>query len=236
MLFFLFRSVNPSLQLVNISLSNPKTRSIQHASFTALANDEYHGSRWRAEELPYSALETCFLQSFKRTIPNRSFQESTTKLVNMNNPSIQIPLIAMTSEYKYMPARGGHEILLQDIHNKSTIHWVPLPPLPPLSDEDRERIRRILALTREREEREEQERYIPTQAIARREPLSPFVAKMIAELAIQKQTDCPITMDSLASYTSVIVPNCGHVCSPCAKSQTKCPVCREEVQWTEVTC
>ena len=65
-------------------------------------------------------------------------------------------------------------------------------------------------------------------------PLSAFVAKQVAENQIRLGGECPIEMEALATFDKVLVPTCGHVCGPSAKGQTKCPVCRETVAWTEV--
>ena len=65
--------------------------------------------------------------------------------------------------------------------------------------------------------------------------LSSHVARIVVDSLISKQYECPISMELLSSYNTALVPQCGHVCCPSAKQLEKCPVCRAECVWTEVS-
>ena len=67
-------------------------------------------------------------------------------------------------------------------------------------------------------------------------PLAPYVAKIVALNAQQTDMECPITLASMKTCSTLHVPTCGHVCSDAkAKSLASCPVCRAKVGWTTVT-
>ena len=63
---------------------------------------------------------------------------------------------------------------------------------------------------------------------------SAFLAKLAAESAVRSGEKCPIGLDSLATYETVCVPMCGHVCGPDAAGLDKCPVCRTSTGWASV--
>jgi hypothetical protein len=65
-------------------------------------------------------------------------------------------------------------------------------------------------------------------------PLPLYSASMIARALIQEGKECPISMDALSSFPTILIPPCGHGCGPTAKQLEKCPVCREPCAWTEV--
>jgi hypothetical protein len=65
--------------------------------------------------------------------------------------------------------------------------------------------------------------------------LPAFTAGLILEALRAKNTECPVTMEPLASLTAVAVAPCGHACdAEVSKRLTSCPVCREGCQWTVV--
>ncbi len=67
-------------------------------------------------------------------------------------------------------------------------------------------------------------------------PLAPYVAKIVAQNAQQTDMECPITLISMKTCSTLHVPTCGHVCSDAkVKTLTSCPVCRAKVAWTTVT-
>lgn len=67
------------------------------------------------------------------------------------------------------------------------------------------------------------------------QPLTSRMAKAAILFAKESNDVCPITLEPIASLTSVAVAQCGHVCSEGALALDKCPICRVRCAWTLYT-
>jgi hypothetical protein len=61
-----------------------------------------------------------------------------------------------------------------------------------------------------------------------------ILAPLAVSALLKDGAECPIRLEPLSSYSTVYVPECGHVCGPDAISLKKCPVCRVTCTWTSV--
>lgn len=64
--------------------------------------------------------------------------------------------------------------------------------------------------------------------------LCQYVAQIVAKHHLLRKEMCPIDLEFLTSYSTLLVPICGHVCGPNAEGQTRCPTCREPTDWSLV--
>jgi hypothetical protein len=192
--------------------------------------------------------ERTFLQNFQ---VNNNVSTSWV-MVLIANPDIRYRVISLEGET--LPARGGYEVnskivptgfcvMLRPLYihrcatsfpSESNVKIIEKWVLDSLTDKQYHNAQ-LLAQTLKRYYRARLAAQ-PVKRIVRHitKPLSAFVAKQLADHQIQQNAECPIEMEPLTSYKSLLVPICGHICGPSAKGQQKCPVCREETQWTEV--
>jgi hypothetical protein len=66
----------------------------------------------------------------------------------------------------------------------------------------------------------------------RPQSLNARMAKAAIALAKESGDVCPITLEPIASLTSVAVAQCGHVCSEGGLQLDRCPMCRVRCAWT----
>jgi hypothetical protein len=260
--FFLYRQGafgrDGCYQLVELYNTSVKSHRVSRASPTVYS--DFQGG-WRAEtmeELEDRELHTrerlnlpelTFLQNFK--INNNNVSTSWTMVLDAN-PAVRYRAISLEGET--LPARGGYEVNSKTVPTGFCVMLRPLYIHACSSDCTLESNVKLIekwvldSLTDKQYHNaqllsETLKRYYrarlavqPVKRIVRHitKPLSAFVAKQLADHQIQQNAECPIEMEPLASYKSLLVPTCGHICGPSAKGQIKCPVCREETQWTEV--
>ena len=68
--------------------------------------------------------------------------------------------------------------------------------------------------------------------VQRPRALNARMAKAAIALAKESRDLCPITLEPVASLTSVAVAQCGHVCSEEGLQLDRCPMCRVQCAWT----
>jgi hypothetical protein len=64
---------------------------------------------------------------------------------------------------------------------------------------------------------------------------SQLLARAAVYMAINKNENCPVSLEPLSSYTNFCVGGCGHVFSESVKDIKNCPLCRQKVKWAHVS-
>lgn len=63
---------------------------------------------------------------------------------------------------------------------------------------------------------------------------APYLARLAVKASIADKGTCAVSLCAIGEEEVAMVPPCGHVCGPMARTLDECPTCRAPATWTEV--